>query len=147
MHRQAEYGALEHADQQARLESHLSSRLGEPAEIVHIERIARGQSRAMYILELGAEKRRKLVLRVEQWGLLGTDSRVWLPSRGSGHTRHEAHEEQYAEPWCRKKERRHVSIMSEARHHRQKSGGKVATHGGPAVSSHLITQREIVCST
>jgi len=36
-----------------------------------------GQSRAMYIVELDAEGagRRKVVVRVEQWGLLGTDSR------------------------------------------------------------------------
>jgi aminoglycoside phosphotransferase (APT) family kinase protein len=62
--------------QKAQLEAHLGSQLGEPVEIARVERMSMGQSRGMYLLELVAAGRRyKLVLRVEQWGLLGTDSR------------------------------------------------------------------------
>jgi aminoglycoside phosphotransferase (APT) family kinase protein len=61
--------------QRARLEAVLADRLGEPVEIAKIQRMSMGQSRAMYVLELAAGERRKLVLRVEQWGLLGSDSR------------------------------------------------------------------------
>jgi aminoglycoside phosphotransferase (APT) family kinase protein len=54
-----------------------------PCRIVDVARMAMGQSRAMYRLELacppeadGAEPpHRSIVLRVEQWGLLGSDSR------------------------------------------------------------------------
>jgi aminoglycoside phosphotransferase (APT) family kinase protein len=62
--------------QKAQLEAHLGSQLHGPVEIAKVERMSMGQSRGMYILELvAAGRRRKVVLRVEQWGLLGTDSR------------------------------------------------------------------------
>jgi aminoglycoside phosphotransferase (APT) family kinase protein len=54
-----------------------------PCRIVAAARMAMGQSRAMYRLELehpcegdaAQTRRQSIVLRVEQWGLLGTDSR------------------------------------------------------------------------
>jgi aminoglycoside phosphotransferase (APT) family kinase protein len=51
-----------------------------PVEILDEGRIAMGQSRAMHVLDLRypgpqGPVERKVVLRVEQWGLLGTDSR------------------------------------------------------------------------
>jgi aminoglycoside phosphotransferase (APT) family kinase protein len=62
-------------EQQARLAAYLADRLGEPVTIARAERMSMGQSRAMYVLELASGPRDKLVLRVEQWGLLGGDSR------------------------------------------------------------------------
>lgn len=61
--------------QQARLEAYLAEQLGEPVAIARAERMSMGQSRAMYVLEMASGSRAKLVLRVEQWGLLGSDSR------------------------------------------------------------------------
>jgi aminoglycoside phosphotransferase (APT) family kinase protein len=61
--------------QQAGLAAYLADRLGESVEIAGIQRMSMGQSRAMYVLTLADGKQRKLVLRVEQWGLLGSDSR------------------------------------------------------------------------
>ncbi|MCP5068865.1 MAG: phosphotransferase family protein [bacterium] len=59
------------------LEAHLSSALGEPCTLGRTDRMSMGQSRAMYIAELECERsgRRKVVIRVEQWGLLGGESR------------------------------------------------------------------------
>jgi aminoglycoside phosphotransferase (APT) family kinase protein len=69
------------ADQKAGLEGYLEKELGlaGPCRIRSAERMARGQSRAMYRLALESEGRsgpepRSVVLRVEQWGLLGTES-------------------------------------------------------------------------
>jgi aminoglycoside phosphotransferase (APT) family kinase protein len=53
--------------------------LAEPSRIVASSRMAMGQSRAMYRLDVAPvsdpQASRALVLRIEQWGLLGTDSR------------------------------------------------------------------------
>lgn len=67
------------------LASYLEERLGLPApcRIVEASRMAMGQSRAMYRLTLEHPREPKsadlqyepLVLRVEQWGMLGTDGR------------------------------------------------------------------------
>lgn len=67
------------------LEKYLETKLTlqGPCRIVDSTRMAMGQSRAMYRLELAtppadgaaSASHRNLVLRVEQWGLLGTDSR------------------------------------------------------------------------
>jgi len=62
------------AERQAQLEAYLADQLGEPVAIDRVERMSMGQSRAMYILDLASGTRAKLVLRVEQWGLLGGDS-------------------------------------------------------------------------
>jgi aminoglycoside phosphotransferase (APT) family kinase protein len=65
------------------LEAYLSSalELEGPCRIAQLERLAMGQSRAMYRLELEEPaargdtcSRRSVIARVEQWGLLGTDS-------------------------------------------------------------------------
>jgi aminoglycoside phosphotransferase (APT) family kinase protein len=61
--------------QQEKLAGYLTQKLGEKVEIANASRISMGQSRAMYILELTAGPRPRLVLRIEQWGLLGSDSR------------------------------------------------------------------------
>jgi len=66
-------------DQQGGLERYLEKELGlaGACRIVAQERMARGQSRAMYRLELDVEgeaARRTLVLRVEQWGLMKSES-------------------------------------------------------------------------
>ena len=63
------------AKQHERLEAHLGEQLGEKVVIANASRISMGQSRAMYVLELTAGPRPRLVLRIEQWGLLGSDSR------------------------------------------------------------------------
>jgi aminoglycoside phosphotransferase (APT) family kinase protein len=65
------------ADRVNRLEAYLSDALGERLKLVRADRMSMGQSRAMYVAEIEGEAsgRRKLVLRVEQWGLLGGDSR------------------------------------------------------------------------
>jgi aminoglycoside phosphotransferase (APT) family kinase protein len=59
------------------LAEHLSGCLGAPCRIESAFRMSMGQSRAMHIVELDCEGtgRRKVVVRIEQWGLLGTDSR------------------------------------------------------------------------
>jgi aminoglycoside phosphotransferase (APT) family kinase protein len=67
------------------LESYLEKglELSGPCRIVDVTRMAMGQSRAMYRLEIesppagkaGTPQRSSIVLRVEQWGLLGTDGR------------------------------------------------------------------------
>ncbi len=64
-------------DQTSKLEAYLSDTLNEPCKLVRADRMSMGQSRAMYISELECETsgRRKVVIRVEQWGLLGSDSR------------------------------------------------------------------------
>jgi aminoglycoside phosphotransferase (APT) family kinase protein len=73
------------------LESHLSTCLGTPCRIESASRMSMGQSRAMYIVQLACEDSgsRKVVVRVEQWGLLGTDSkdevRVMQALRGAGY--------------------------------------------------------------
>ncbi len=69
----------------AALEAYLEKSLDlpGPCRIVDAARMAMGQSRAMYRLEIehprGGEaaktRRHSIVLRVEQWGLLGTDGR------------------------------------------------------------------------
>jgi aminoglycoside phosphotransferase (APT) family kinase protein len=65
------------------LEAYLTSalELEDPCRIAQLERLAAGQSRAMYRLELewpvarcDTLLRRTVIVRVEQWGLLGTDS-------------------------------------------------------------------------
>ena len=58
------------------LETHLSEAFQESCKLIQTDRISMGQSRAMYIADLECEKsgRRKVVVRVEQWGLLGSDS-------------------------------------------------------------------------
>jgi aminoglycoside phosphotransferase (APT) family kinase protein len=63
------------AKKRERLESNLAEKFGEKVEIANASRISMGQSRAMYVLELTHGPRRRLVLRIEQWGLLGSDSR------------------------------------------------------------------------
>jgi aminoglycoside phosphotransferase (APT) family kinase protein len=64
-------------DRAGRLEGYLSDALGEGVELLRADRMSMGQSRAMYVAEIEGETsgRRKIVLRVEQWGLLGGDSR------------------------------------------------------------------------
>ncbi|MCP5071133.1 MAG: phosphotransferase family protein [bacterium] len=70
-------------DQRDALEPYLTAALGlkTPQRIAHLERMALGQSRAMYRAELvpadtagDASDRRTVIVRVEQWGLLGSDS-------------------------------------------------------------------------
>ena len=63
------------AEQLERLEAHLAEKFGEKVEIANASRISMGQSRAMYVLELTAGPHPRLVLRIEQFGLLGSDSR------------------------------------------------------------------------
>jgi len=63
------------AGRRERLEADLAEKLGEKIEIANTTRISMGQSRAMYVLELTHGPCRRLVLRIEQWGLLGSDSR------------------------------------------------------------------------
>jgi aminoglycoside phosphotransferase (APT) family kinase protein len=66
------------SEKQARkLEGYLSDALDESCTWLGAERMSMGQSRAMYITELECERsgRRKVVIRVEQFGLLGSDSR------------------------------------------------------------------------
>jgi aminoglycoside phosphotransferase (APT) family kinase protein len=62
--------------QEGALAAYLSDCLGTPCCIVSSRRMSMGQSRAMYVVELDCEGggQRTLVIRVEQWGLLGTDS-------------------------------------------------------------------------
>jgi len=68
--------------QREKLATYLSRELGRgPLRVVSASRIAMGQSRAMYRVEIesaaaGAAppERRSVIVRVEQWGLLGTDS-------------------------------------------------------------------------
>ncbi len=64
-------------DRLAKLEDYLSGVLGDPCSVAITGRISMGQSRAMYIADLEgkAQGLRKVVIRVEQWGLLGSDSR------------------------------------------------------------------------
>ncbi len=64
-------------DQTSKLEAYLGDVLEERCKLVRADRMSMGQSRAMYIAELECERsgRRKIVIRVEQWGLLGSDSR------------------------------------------------------------------------
>ena len=63
------------------LEEHLSTSLGlGPVNIIGVDRIAMGQSRAMYRVDIehgvdGPKLTKRVVVRVEQWGLLGTDSK------------------------------------------------------------------------
>lgn len=59
------------------LAAYLSDALGARCQILRSDRMSMGQSRAMYIVELEceAEGKRRVVVRVEQWGLLGSDSR------------------------------------------------------------------------
>ena len=63
------------------LEEHLSTSLGlGPVNIVGVDRIAMGQSRAMYRVDIehgvdGTKLTKRVVVRAEQWGLLGTDSK------------------------------------------------------------------------
>jgi aminoglycoside phosphotransferase (APT) family kinase protein len=65
-------------EQREALEGYLRGELSLPkgARIEKMERMAMGSSRAMYSVDLalGGGATRKLVVRVEQWGLLGTDS-------------------------------------------------------------------------
>ncbi len=65
------------SEQTSALEAHLGEVLGERCRLVKAERMSMGQSRAMYIGQLECERAgvRKVVIRVEQWGLLGSDSR------------------------------------------------------------------------
>ena len=63
------------AKQLERLEAHLAEKFGEKVEIANASRISMGQSRAMYVLEFTAGPHPRLVLRIEQFGLLGSDSR------------------------------------------------------------------------
>ena len=67
--------AVEHA-----LGEYLSSALGEPVRVDRLARVAMGQSRAMYLLDgaVGGVDRR-LVVRVEQHGMLGSDSTTEVP--------------------------------------------------------------------
>jgi len=80
------------------LEAYLTSalELEAPCRIAQLERLAMGQSRAMYRLEIeepaahgDTVSRRSVVVRVEQWGLLGTDSadevRVMRAMRAAGY--------------------------------------------------------------
>jgi aminoglycoside phosphotransferase (APT) family kinase protein len=69
--------------QRRALEPYLTAALGSPTpqRIARLERMALGQSRAMYRVELepadaaeGTASRRTVIVRVEQWGLLGSDS-------------------------------------------------------------------------
>jgi aminoglycoside phosphotransferase (APT) family kinase protein len=64
-------------EQTSKLEAQLSDALNDRCKLVHADRRSMGQSRAMYVAELECEEsgRRKAVIRVEQWGLLGSDSR------------------------------------------------------------------------
>jgi aminoglycoside phosphotransferase (APT) family kinase protein len=64
-------------DQVEALEIHLGEALDDPCKLLRTDRMSMGQSRAMYLAELECETsgRRKVVIRVEQWGLLGSDSR------------------------------------------------------------------------
>lgn len=59
------------------LERYLGEQLGTRCRILSARRMSMGQSRAMYVVELDCEGSgpRKVVVRVEQWGLLGTDGR------------------------------------------------------------------------
>ncbi len=61
----------------SKLEAYLSENLNETCKLVRADRMSMGQSRAMYITEIDCETsgRRKVVVRVEQFGLLGGDSR------------------------------------------------------------------------
>lgn len=63
--------------QQDALAAYLAEQLGDPCEIARVERMSMGQSRAMYVVDLvcKAAGERKVVVRVEQWGLLGSNSR------------------------------------------------------------------------
>jgi len=69
--------------QRSALEPYLTAalELPTPQRIAHLERMALGQSRAMYRAELepadaaaDTPGRRTVIVRVEQWGLLGSDS-------------------------------------------------------------------------
>jgi aminoglycoside phosphotransferase (APT) family kinase protein len=64
-------------EQTSKLEAHLSDALNDRCKLVQADRKSMGQSRAMYIAEIDCEAsgRRSVVIRVEQWGLLGSDSR------------------------------------------------------------------------
>ena len=62
-------------DLAAKLEPYLSGVLGAPVRITSTGRIAMGQSRAMYRVRLESDGvARGVIVRVEQWGLLGSDS-------------------------------------------------------------------------
>ena len=65
------------AEQTGALEDFLSEALDDRCKLVSADRMSMGQSRAMYIalLECETSGPRKVVIRVEQWGLLGSDSR------------------------------------------------------------------------
>jgi len=62
------------------LAEYLTGALGERVVVVRLDRVAMGQSRAMYLLDgtVGGTARR-LVVRVEQHGLLGSDSTTEVP--------------------------------------------------------------------
>jgi aminoglycoside phosphotransferase (APT) family kinase protein len=64
-------------EQTSKLEAHLSDALNDRCKLVQADRKSMGQSRAMYIAEIDCEAsgRRSVVIRVEQWGLLGSNSR------------------------------------------------------------------------
>jgi aminoglycoside phosphotransferase (APT) family kinase protein len=64
-------------EQTSKLEAHLSDALNDRCKLVQADRKSMGQSRAMYVAEFECEEsgRRKVVIRVEQWGLLGSNSR------------------------------------------------------------------------
>lgn len=62
------------------LAEYLTGALGEPVRVDRLDRVAMGQSRAMFLLDgtVGGTPRR-LVVRVEQHGLLGSDSTTEVP--------------------------------------------------------------------
>jgi aminoglycoside phosphotransferase (APT) family kinase protein len=64
-------------EQTSKLEAHLSDALNDRCKLVQADRKSMGQSRAIYIAEIDCEAsgRRSVVIRVEQWGLLGSNSR------------------------------------------------------------------------
>jgi len=74
-------------DKDGKLDAYLSKELNEGCKIVAASRISMGQSRAMYITDLECEKSgpRKVVVRIEQWGLLGSDSRDEVRVMGALH--------------------------------------------------------------
>ncbi|MFN8020364.1 MAG: phosphotransferase family protein [Acidimicrobiales bacterium] len=62
------------------LAEYLTGALGEPVRVGRLARVAMGQSRAMYLLDgtVGGVERR-MVVRVEQHGMLGSDSTTEVP--------------------------------------------------------------------
>lgn len=68
------------SDLERRLAEHLTSALGDPVVIERSQRITMGQSRAMYVLDASVGGTpRKMVARIEQSGLLGSDAVTEVP--------------------------------------------------------------------